>query len=110
MFTLIGLHRSNDELKLKNLKKSCSEYTITYFAHLQLHSAEQANNWHLEVGNLMQQACRLLGRRNGWFIWFVWHLKFMCRIFNNLTDLILSLSIWKQNSYEAVEKTEGEKW
>jgi len=81
MFTLIGLHRNNNHLKLKTWKKSCSEYTTTYSDHLQLCSAEQAKNWRLEMGNLEQQACSLWGWRNGRLIWFVWHIEFMCRTF-----------------------------
>lgn len=110
MFTLIGLYRNNNHLKLKNWKKSYSEYTITYSAHLQLHSAEWANNCCPQMGNLTQRACRLLDPRNGRLSWFLWHLKFMCRMFISLTTLILSRYIWKQNSYEAaVEETKGKK-
>lgn len=100
---LIGLHRSNNDLKLKNWTKSCSEYPIAYSAHLHLCSAEQANNWHLEMGNLALQACRLLGQRKGRLIWFVGHLKFTCRISNSLTTsfqvpfVFESRTLMKQN-------------
>lgn len=106
-------HWMINDLKLQNWNKSCSEDPIAYSAHLQLCSAEQANNWHLEIENLAQQACRWLGQRKGWLIWFVGHLKFTWKyliiwLLHSKCHLYLTVKLlWSRNGGDRQERAGG---